>query len=482
MAGSRNPYPALLVVAALPALVLGLVWKVADSRQPPAVNVSASGTPVIAPPVLSTPLLSVRRAPSILTREALGTQFKSALIPLLNTIDDSSCVDISIDGDPVGAKNENKSLRPAGDMMIVTAAVALDVLGADYRFTTLVQGQVDADGFVRGNLFLVGGGDPLLSSFWWNGPDTAHPPFNKTTIDELADLIVAAGVKHVYGAVVGDASKYDEEWYPSAWTTDQRVVGGGPVSALLVNDGRETATKVSSNPVIGAARVFTTLLEDRGVKVEGEPRSGRSSNTTTIATIQSNPLPLIIQEMLTTADVNTAEMLLKEIGIAAGGSGTLQAGLNVVIQKLGEWNVPLDGLWIVDGSGLSDANRMTCQALVAVLQHGSPTDAIGTGMPAGGQPGGLLDFDFATGSPLYGKIRAVTGTMFNYQDGVGGNPGAKTLSGYIPLADGRTIEFTMLLNGAQIAEQSVYRPVWELFASIMGTYLAVPTSTELGPR
>jgi hypothetical protein len=74
------------------------------------------------------------------------------------------------------------------------------------------------------------------------------------------------------------------------------------------------------------------------------------------------------------------------------------------------------------------------------------------------------------------------GIMFNYQDGVGGNPGARTLSGYLPLADGRTIEFTMLLNGPQIAELTIYQPIWDMFAIIMGNYLNAPTANTLGPR
>jgi D-alanyl-D-alanine carboxypeptidase/D-alanyl-D-alanine-endopeptidase (penicillin-binding protein 4) len=332
----HNPYPALFVVALVPALLIGGVWKLADRLQPPEIDVSANSGPVAAPNPLTTPLLSVRRAPEVLARDALGTRFKDSLVPLLNSLGDSACLDISIDGQSIASKNESLSLRPASNIKLITAAVALDVLGADYRYTTLVQGDVDAEGVVRGNLYLVGSGDPLLSSWWWLGPNTAYPPINKTTIDELADLVVAAGVTRVNGSVVGDATKYDDEWYPATWTEDVHFTEGGPISALLVNDGRESPTKASTNPVTGAARVFTTLLEDKGIKVEGEGKSGRSSSTTTIATIRSNPLPLIIQEMLTTSDNNTAEMLLKEIGIVAGGSGTTAAGLNVVISKRSE--------------------------------------------------------------------------------------------------------------------------------------------------
>ena len=65
-------------------------------------------------------------------------------------------------------------------------------------------------GTVGGDLYLVGGGDPVLSSSWWHGSNPAYAPFNTTSIDELVQKVKAAGVTKVDGDVVGDATRYDE--------------------------------------------------------------------------------------------------------------------------------------------------------------------------------------------------------------------------------------------------------------------------------
>jgi len=186
--------------------------------------------------------------------------------------------------------------------------------------------------------------------------------------------------------------------------------------------------------------------------------------------------------MLTTSDNNTAEMILKEIGYAKGGSGSTAAGLSVVDSTLRAWGIPMEGVTLVDGSGLSDDNRLTCAALLALLQRGTFDDVIGEGLAVGGEAGGTLVDSFPAGNPLFGVLRAKTGTLYNYRDGVGGRPGAKTLAGYVPIDGGGQVEFVLLLNGPQIAEQAEYRPVWDLFSNVMGAYLALPSPGDLAPR
>ena len=80
-----------------------------------------------------------------------------------------------------------------------------------------------------------------------------------------------AGITRIDGAVIGDASRYDDEWYAPTWTADVRFTEGGPISALLVNDSRESNTTSSNDPAVGAAAVLTGALRDLGVTVTGSP-------------------------------------------------------------------------------------------------------------------------------------------------------------------------------------------------------------------
>ncbi|HUC31950.1 MAG TPA: D-alanyl-D-alanine carboxypeptidase, partial [Ilumatobacteraceae bacterium] len=298
----------------------------------------------------------------------------------------------------------------------------------------------------------------------------------------LAQSIVDAGVTSVTGSVIGDASHFDDEWYPPSWGDDVRFTEGGPVSGLLVNDSREAIDRSSNDPVVGAATVLTEELVERGVTIGGAPGEGTApGDMAELASVSSQPLRAILAEMLTTSDNNTAEMLLKELGVQAGGGGTREAGLAVVTATLTDWGIPMTGVELHDGSGLSDDNRMTCDALMAVVQHVSPTDSVGQGLAVAAQEGGTLSDAFVE-TELAGVLRGKTGTLYNYEDGVGGRPAAKTLSGFVPVDGGGAVEFVLLLNGPQIAEQVEYRPIWDAFGEVLASYPSGPTAAELGPR
>jgi D-alanyl-D-alanine carboxypeptidase/D-alanyl-D-alanine-endopeptidase (penicillin-binding protein 4) len=102
-------------------------------------------------------------------------------------------------------------------------------------------------------------------------------------------------------------------------------------------------------------------------------------------------------------------------------------------------------------------------------------------MPVAGAAGGTLA-DAFVGGPLEGRLHAKTGSLYNYDDGIGGLPAVKSLVGYVPLEGGGAIEFALLLNGPQIAEQVEYRPIWDAFGVAVGGYPSGPTVAALAPR
>jgi serine-type D-Ala-D-Ala carboxypeptidase/endopeptidase (penicillin-binding protein 4) len=478
MAARRvNPIAVLVVLAALPAVGLGALWRFADARRPPPVVQPVAPDPSTLPGIMTTPLLSVRRAPGVLSRQVNVAALQSALQPLLAEVDDNRCFAIAIDGQLVAEKNETLPLSPASNLKILTAAVALDVLGPGFTYSTKVVGALGADGVVQGDMYLVGGGDPVLASDWWNGNNPKWPPFNETSFESLADNIQQAGVTKITGSLVGDGSRYDDEFFAPTWAAADHITQAGPIDALLANDSWESPNNAATDPALGAATVLRQMLEDRGIDVGDVSTGVAPAGGATVAEVQSQPLPAILAEMLTTSDNNTSEMVLKEIGFQARKQGSRTAGLQVIMEKLTAWGIPTAGVSLVDGSGLSDASRLTCATILGVLEHGSATDAVGEGMPVAGATGGTLA-DVFTGTPLAGKLRGKTGTLNPSCNP--GQLGAKSLGGYVPQAGGGAIEFVLLQNGECIAND--YKGLWDLLGQALAPYPTGPTAEILAPR
>ena len=108
------------------------------------------------------------------------------------------CVISMADGSVIFERNGNKLFTPASNMKIYTTGVALDLLGANYRWRTSVyaEAQPDAGGTVAGDLILYGRGAPDLIA---RGKDE-----DRGSLAKLADDLYARGVRSVKGNVVGD--------------------------------------------------------------------------------------------------------------------------------------------------------------------------------------------------------------------------------------------------------------------------------------
>ena len=156
----------------------------------------------------------------------------------------------------------------------------------------------------------------------------------------IADALQAAGVTQIVGDVVGDGSRYDDEFVVPSWGPEH-VLGAeaGPYDALMVNDGRTFAdSTIGFNPNQSAARQFIRLLQARNIAVTGRSRNGAAptdGSVTVLGGVDSAPLADVVDELLQTSDNNTAELLLKEIGVAVRGEGTRVAGLQEVWNTLG---------------------------------------------------------------------------------------------------------------------------------------------------
>jgi D-alanyl-D-alanine carboxypeptidase/D-alanyl-D-alanine-endopeptidase (penicillin-binding protein 4) len=190
-----------------------------------------------------TPVLSIRRLPTWIETQAAGQGLQSSLSSIvtptqLGPADANGCVLVTQGSQVLYSVNAGNLYVPASTMKLLTATAVLDRLGASDRLVTKVMGQEAPEGgVIYGNLYLVGGGDPLLRTASYAASQNPPQPLY-TSLDQLARDVRRAGITEVTGSVVGDESRYDDERTVASWKPIYTTEGDvGPLSALDVNDG-----------------------------------------------------------------------------------------------------------------------------------------------------------------------------------------------------------------------------------------------------
>lgn len=438
----------------------------------------AQPAPAPAGPVeLETPVFSLRRVPAYVSRvvadRRLTADLERALDdPVLGGARERTCLAVSApDGRPVFARRPDLALIPASTLKVLTGVVALARIGPDARLTTEVRGSGPPRDGVVADLWLVGGGDPLLATADFAvDAGYAGQPRLASSMEALADLVVNAGVRRVEGRILGDESRYDTQRLVPSWNPG--YIAGfevSPLSALVVNKNLLVGTRAfGPPPPAHAASVLATLLRARGVAVGATGEGKAPADAVRITALDSPPLAEVVGEVLQHSDNLGAEMLVKELGFRFGGSGSTAAGLAVVRDHLSAMGVSLDGLTAVDGSGLDRSDRLSCDILQRVLStvgEGSPLSRV---LPVAGGEGTLYRRFLNT--PAAGKVRAKTGSL----------QGVAALSGWATAASGRWLPFSLLSNDLPTAQ--VGAALQDKVVNALARYPQAPPPEELGPR
>ncbi len=353
---------------------------------------------------------------------------------------------------------------------------ALTAIGPDATFDTDALAPPPMAGVVPGNLYVRGSGDPILANAAYVARERNQPQIF-SDVDQLADAIVATGVTTVAGSVVGDDTRYDGVRYNPSWPSRFAGRQAGPVSALSVNDGfafvpgDAGSFGAAPDPAAYAAAMVDGALRARGVTIGGPPVSGPTpADAVVLATHRSPPLSQIVTEMLRESDNNTAELLLKELGVRQGGGGSFAAGAAAVMQILGDAGVDLAGVHVTDGSGLSSDDTVTCDLVADLLGHDPTEGVIHDALAVAGESGTLArrwsDTD------LVGNVRAKTGTL-NQVTG---------LAGFAETADGTEATFALIANVAppETIDSGVVAAQRGL-VEVLHAYPALPDVSAVGP-
>ena len=457
--------PAILAALALSSALAGL------RAGPPAIS-GGGGEVGLAAAALEAPLLSPRRAPALLVEPIGRARLVQALHEISITGPDAACLVVTQADQVLYEHQADLALAPASGLKLLTGSAVLAHLDPGERLRTTVQvAAPPAGGVVEGDLWLVGGGDPVLGTAAWAAHFSRQPALF-TSLEELADRVADAGVAEVRGRVVGDDSRYDSvravpSW-PARYLQENQV---GPLSALSVNDGFavwEGRRETFADPPAGAAGVLTDLLRQRGVTVAGDPASGQApADAVTLAGVDSPPVAELVAQLLRESDNGTAELLVKELGLRVAGEGSTAAGTRVVAETVAGMGLPTEGLVVVDGSGLDPDNRVTCRLLHAVLHASNDGGPLREGLPVAGTSGTLSER--LLDDTLSGQVRAKTGSI----------RGVASLSGFAVTRGDFDLTFSFILNGISRFGDAI--PLQEHLARALVRHPDIPQLDEIGP-
>ena len=156
------------------------------------------------------------------------------------------CV-MDVTGKVLAQVNADKMMVPASNMKLLTTGTVLHMLGASYRFeTTLAHDGVVEDGVLKGNIHIIGGGDPLLGS-----KDSIAVPLERT-FALWEKMLREAGIKRIEGHIIGDGRALDGMMEEPTWLwNDTGTYYGAGVSGLTFYENMQSFS-VSAGPEVGA--------------------------------------------------------------------------------------------------------------------------------------------------------------------------------------------------------------------------------------
>lgn len=335
-------------------------------------------------------------------------------------------------GKVVFAHNATQGYIPASTMKLLTSTAALSILGPEHTFKTSVVSPK------RGQIILVGGGDPYLST-----KSRAGYP-KRATITGLARA-TASRLKHdkIKKVSVGyDASLFrGPSWNPRwpGFYADQV----SHTSALWVDEGHVGYGGVRyKDPAKQAATAFAGALSKQGIRVTATRSAHAPKSAAVVARVSSMPLERIVEHLLMVSDNDAAEVIFRQAAIGAKKPGSIEEATKVVraeLTKLGIWDPEMT---ITDGSGLARRTKVPADSMVKMLRAAASTQhpelrAVITGLSVAGVEGSLRRQYFDDKSAVgRGVVRGKTGTLNK----------VRARAGLVRTADGSLLAYAFLIN------------------------------------
>ena len=413
-----------IAVAALLAIAVNWIYRAVAARRLPAASPSTAPIPRLDANAVVQGGATWGDGPKRRLHELAIAAFGNPAFPPQTGV----VIESARDGTVLYSRNAAMSLTPASVEKVIIAATALHDLGSSHRFTTrIVTDANQQSGRIAGSVWLVGSGDPEL---------TSHDL--RVAVNAIRDQ----GVAEIAGDVVADGSLFGSDNIDPTWEADDLEYGyAAPTSAVTLDGGTAQFTitpdaaggsadvrvdpanlvgpilgdvrtvsadgentlridpvagtdsfQVSgdipygapqkywrsiAHPEASAANALRTMFQTSGIDVVGTARVGPApAAASALWSKQSRPLSEIIRRMLYHSDNHIAEQLVRVVGARDAGTGTLSDGVAREHAFLTLIGVTQDGMVLKDASGLSASDRITPRELAAVLRY-IATDSAG---------------------------------------------------------------------------------------------------------
>jgi D-alanyl-D-alanine carboxypeptidase/D-alanyl-D-alanine-endopeptidase (penicillin-binding protein 4) len=393
--------------------------------------------------------------------------------------------------------NSHTLLVPASTAKLLSVATAVDTVGWNYRFETTLQtnGSV-TDGVLRGDLVVVGSGDPSIGA---RGADD---------LGAWITALKALGIQQIEGRIIGDDNLLEEPRPAFGWAWDDLATSGAIYGALNLEENRmvvtitpgasggerptiavdpvasdrplinrattgergttqllwaeqrpgETELTISGsipttalparltvavgNPTLWMARNLKYHLMEAGIAVTGEaididdlPTPLDRNALMVLHTHRSRPLSDLIRPLFKDS-VNLYGEAFFRLN-APRPNPTNDGAIEHMRKTLAAWGLATDGEQLVDGSGLSRRDVVAAEMMVGILQRmydADPSAPWMVALPLAGADGTLQNRMRSTLAER--NVRAKTGSMSN----------VRSLAGYVTTRGGEHLAFAILLN------------------------------------
>lgn len=403
------------------------------------------------------------------------------------------------------AINQNTGLTPASVMKVVTTGTALALLGPGYRFTTLLQHDGSKNGNVlEGNIIIRGNGDPTLGSEsygssiekvvsnWANAiqnagidsvagcvigdaeaferdltpggwawedvqSDYGAGPCGLSIHENQFDITLNASGGHVnmrYSPQIPGMKLYNQCVANPSVGKSYAYVTGGPYAFERCVQGEVSGSLEAKgsipDPALLCAQLLKKNLQERGIGIRDSATTMRhvklngfklNGERKLIASTSSASLSDLVHHTNQYSQNFYAETILRAIGHKEKGYGSTFGGVSAVYTFWKNHGVDLQGMFMVDGSGLSRHNSLTTFQLVSMLKVLAKDSAVFPSfyrsLPVAGESGTIRKL--AGGTAAQGNLRAKSGTMSR----------VRAYAGYVDTKSGQRLAFAMVGNNTQ---------------------------------